>query len=86
MEWISVEERLPDQNVRFLANTNNGIEMMQWVQRIVDGEHKGWYALYCGCACCNGYCTDSFSEWMPLPPSPLSMKRVGKCESTPKTD
>ena len=70
MEWISVMDELPPKNIPFLAKTSRGVEMMQWVHRVVNGENNGWYAFYCPCACCSGYCTDSFSEWMPLPEVP----------------
>ena len=57
----------PPKDEPFLALTVKGWEMMDWKQRIVDGEHKGWYGYYCPCACCSGHCASDFTFWMNLP-------------------
>ena len=70
MEWISVKEKEPPKHNPFLALTNPTIELMEWKERIVEGADIGWYGFYCPCACCNGYCSDKFEFWMPLPEPP----------------
>ncbi len=70
MNWIKCKDKFPPKNETFLALTTGRIEMMEWKERIVDGVSKGWFGLYCPCACCNGYCTDNFEYWMPLPKPP----------------
>jgi hypothetical protein len=69
-EWISVKFEIPPKDKVFLALTTNTIEIMEWKERIIDGESKGWFGFYCPCACCNGYCSDKFDFWMPLPQPP----------------
>lgn len=72
-EWISVEDRLPEKNKPFLALTTWQIEMMDWKEKVIDGENKGWFGFYCPCCCCNGNCTDHFKYWMPLPNPPENL-------------
>ncbi len=71
-----ISEKEPPKNEPFLALTIIRFEMMEWKERIVDGENKGWYGFYCPCACCNGYCSDKFEYWMLLPSSPEIIKKV----------
>jgi len=67
MNIYHIREKEPPKTEPFLALTNRRFEIMEWKERIIDGENKGWFGFYCPCACCNGHCTDSFDYWMPLP-------------------
>lgn len=56
-EWISVEERLPDGNGRFLTVDKNGDMMVcYWEKRF------GWFASVCN--------KNAITHWMPLPEPP----------------
>lgn len=70
MKWYDKSIKEPPKDQRFLANTLMGIEMMEWKQRIIDGQHAGFFAYYCPCACCSGHCSDSFDLWAYLPEEP----------------
>ena len=67
MNLNDINEIEPPKDEPFLALTTSGFEAMEWVQRVVNGEHKGWYAFYAPCCCCYGNCTTSFQYWMPMP-------------------
>lgn len=70
-EWISIQDEMPPKDEPFLGiTTGKRIEMLEWKERIINGENKGWFGFYCPCCCCNGHCSDNFSLWMPLPESP----------------
>ena len=56
-EWISVEERLPDGNGRFLTVDKKGDMMVcYWEKRF------GWFASVCN--------KNAITHWMPLPEPP----------------
>lgn len=63
-KWICVKEKEPPKDRPFLAFTTGRVEMMEW------SEVLGWFHFFCSCACCNGYCSDEFDFWMPLPECP----------------
>lgn len=55
--WISVDERLPDGNGRFLTVDKNGDMMVcYWEKRF------GWFASVCN--------KNAITHWMPLPEPP----------------
>ena len=56
-EWISVEERLPDENGRFLTVDKKGDMMVCFWQK-----HFGWFAMVCN--------KNAITHWMPLPEPP----------------
>ena len=56
-EWISVEERLPDENGRFLTVDKKGDMMVCYWE-----EHFGWFAMVCN--------KNAITHWMPLPEPP----------------
>jgi len=64
-------KKFPPKNKPFLAKTLSGIEMMDWKERIVNGESVGWYGFYNPCCCCSGHCSCIFKLWMPLPETPI---------------
>lgn len=70
MEWIEFKDRLPPQNEPFLAYTTGKVEMMEWKERVVKGEEKGWFGFYCPCSCCSGHCSDTIKLWTRLPKLP----------------
>ena len=74
MNWISVKDNLPPKDKPFLASTTCGVEMMEWVKKVVKGESKNWYGYYCACCCCDGGCSTEFNHWMPLPKPPKENK------------
>ena len=56
-EWISVDERLPDGNGRFLTVDRKGDMMVcYWEKRF------GWFASVCN--------KNAITHWMPLPEPP----------------
>lgn len=56
-QWISVDERLPDENGRFLTVDKFGYEMVcYWTGRF------GWLASVCN--------KNAITHWMPLPEPP----------------
>lgn len=56
-EWISVEERLPDENGRFLTVDKKGDMMVCFWEK-----HFGWFAMVCN--------KNAITHWMPLPEPP----------------
>jgi hypothetical protein len=74
IEWISVKDKEPPKNEPFLALTTGRVEIMEWKERIVEGEYLGFFGFYCPCACCSGYCSDKFDTWMPLPEIPIDAR------------
>ena len=56
-EWISVEERLPDENGRFLTVDKKGDMMVCYWEK-----HFGWFAMVCN--------KNAITHWMPLPEPP----------------
>lgn len=59
--WISVEERLPDGNGRFLTVDKKGDMMVcYWEKRF------GWFASVCN--------KNAITHWMPLPEAPKMRK------------
>lgn len=56
-EWISVDERLPDENGRFLTVDEKGDMMVCYWE-----EHFGWFAMVCN--------KNAITHWMPLPEPP----------------
>jgi hypothetical protein len=56
-EWISVEERLPDENGRFLTVDKIGDMMVCYWEK-----HFGWFAIVCN--------KNAITHWMPLPEPP----------------
>lgn len=56
-EWISVEERLPDGNGRFLTVDEKGNMMTCYF-----GGRFGWFASVCD--------KNAITHWMPLPEQP----------------
>lgn len=56
-EWISVAERLPDENGRFLTVDEKGDMMVCYWE-----EHFGWFAMVCN--------KNAITHWMPLPEPP----------------
>ena len=69
-QWIKKEDELPPKGIRFLVSTPYGVEIMEYKNGNVDGYDKEWIGSYCSCNCCSGYCTGSFTHWMPLPLPP----------------
>lgn len=68
--WFKCSEKMPPKTEPFLALTTSLIEIMEWKERIISGESKGFFGFYCPCSCCNGYCSDNFELWtyLPIPP------------------
>ena len=56
-EWISVDERLPDGNGRFLTVDEKGDMMVCYWEK-----HFGWFASVCN--------KNAITHWMPLPEPP----------------
>lgn len=56
-EWISVDERLPDENGRFLTVDKIGDMMVCYWEK-----HFGWFASVCN--------KNAITHWMPLPEPP----------------
>lgn len=56
-EWISVRERLPDENGRFLTVDEKGDMMVCFWEK-----HFGWFAMVCN--------KNAITHWMPLPDPP----------------
>ena len=56
-EWISVEDRLPDGNGRFLTVDEKGDMMVCYWEK-----HFGWFASVCN--------KNAITNWMPLPEPP----------------
>ena len=56
-EWISVDERLPDENGRFLTVDKKGDMMVCYWEK-----HFGWFAMVCN--------KNAITHWMPLPEPP----------------
>ena len=55
--WISVEERLPDGNGRFLTVDGKGDMMVCYWEK-----HFGWFASVCN--------KNAITHWMPMPEPP----------------
>ena len=70
MTLYNISENQPPKNEPFLVLIGKHFEIMEWKERIVDGEHKGWYGFYCPCSCCSGYCSTEFKFWMEMPNPP----------------
>lgn len=62
-EWIDFNTERPPKDRRFLAKTEYGVEMMEWHER----HPHSFYAFYCACACCTGYCSSDILSWMEIP-------------------
>lgn len=61
-EWISVEDRLPDENIDVLVLAKSGWMGVRFY-RLDDGVHAwGWYP--------GGLPIGNSSHWMPLPDPP----------------
>ena len=56
-EWIRVDERLPDENGRFLTVDKKGDMMVCFWEK-----HFGWFAMVCN--------KNAITHWMPLPEPP----------------
>ncbi len=67
MEWISVEDSLPEKSGRFLAKPRHG--ELFFVVRNAETTSNGWKYTWSDVNICCWRC-DEITHWMPLPAPP----------------
>jgi hypothetical protein len=71
--WISVKDRLPENEVDVLTYNGRGCSVSHMRRNIVDSHLSHWIQ------CEDNYDYDNITHWMPLPEPPRNEDELDKC-------
>lgn len=80
MKWISVKDRVPENEINFLGTDGETVFAAYWERDIEGYKVGGWESCcYCGGSSAvsfskSDYTTKKITHWMPLPEPPSEKK------------